>query len=217
MAEPTTTHALLIGIERYAAGSSWDLNGPASDVYRFADWLCRNHVPGENISVLLSPLERNAGVRDKIAALTGQVLEATKEEVNKAIGDRLKATTASLFFLFWGGHGWIEPNGDHLLICADATSDNRKNLNLNAQLTAMRTHLYKSIPQQVFLVDACANYEMNLGVAPPIEAPAIGTPLPSQEQFVLFAAKPGDYATNQDQQQTGLFSPRATCRVECVA
>jgi hypothetical protein len=109
-AEPSTTHALLVGVEKYAAGNAVinDLDGPANDVYRFANWLHRNSVPAENISVLLSPLDKNASIAKQISDLIGRSpLPATKEEVNKALRECLKAKTASLFFLFWGGHGWI--------------------------------------------------------------------------------------------------------------
>ena len=203
MLERRDTHALLVGIEQYDAGSHWKLDGPASDTYKFADWLCRNQVPPENISVLLSPLEKNVVIEKQVLSLTNQhPLKATKAEVEKAL-ERLKTTTASLFILFWAGHGQVD-KGEHRLFYADATDNERKNLNLNAWMAAMQTHLYKGVPKQLFLVDACANYVTGQAVTLPNDSPASGTPLPSQEQFALFAAKPGDYAKNIGNQ--GLFS-----------
>ena len=45
MSDPTTTRALLVGIEKYDAGADWNLNGPACDVLRMAQWLLRQGIP----------------------------------------------------------------------------------------------------------------------------------------------------------------------------
>jgi len=53
---PARTHAVVVGVEQYAAGSKWDLDGPASDACRIAGWLRDRGVPAEQISLHLSPL-----------------------------------------------------------------------------------------------------------------------------------------------------------------
>jgi len=207
MAEPSTTQAILVGIEKYADSNAIpDLNGPVNDVYQFCQWLQDRNVPPENISVFLSPLDRNVGIVDKITNLIdSKPLEANKDIVNKALREDAREKTASLFFLFWSGHGWIAPQGDRRLIYADATMEYLKNLNLTAQLNVMQTDLYKNLPQQLLIFDACANSQL-LKITPPDDLPPIGKHLPSQKQMVMFAANPGEYAINKSDEQTGIFS-----------
>lgn len=207
MAEPSTTQAILVGIEKYADSRSIpDLNGPVNDVYRFCQWLRDRNVPPENISVFLAPLHRNVGIVDKITNLIdSKPLEANKDIVDNALREDAREKTASLFFLFWSGHGWIAPQGDRRLIYADATMEYLKNLNLTAQLNAMQTDLYKNLSQQLLIFDTCANSQL-LKITPPDDLPPIGKHLPSQKQMVMFAANPGEYAINKGDEQTGIFS-----------
>jgi len=198
MAEPSTTQAILVGIERYADSNAIpDLNGPVNDVYRLCQWLRYRNVP---------PLDRNTGIVDEITSLiNSKPLEATKDIINKALREEARKKKASLFFLFWSGHGWIVPQGDRRLIYADATMEDLKNLNLTAQLNAMQTDLYKNLPQQLLIFDACANSQL-LKITPPDDLPPIGKHLPSQQQMVMLAANPGEYAINKGDEQTGIFS-----------
>jgi hypothetical protein len=80
-----------------------------------------------------------------------------------------------------------------------------KNLNLTAQLNAMQTDLYKNLPQQLLIFDACAN-SLSLKITPPDDLPPIGKHLASQKQMVMLAANPGEYAINKGDEQTGIFS-----------
>ncbi len=108
--------------------------------------------------------------------------------------------------MFWTGHGLITPQGDRRLIYADATLDDLKNLNLNAQLNAMQTEAYKNLPQQLLIFDACANsqqFDFILGNETP-QIPYVR--LPDRKQMVMFAANPGEYAINKGDEQTGLFT-----------
>jgi hypothetical protein len=80
-----------------------------------------------------------------------------------------------------------------------------KNLNLTAQLNVMQTDLYKNLPQQLLIFDACANSQL-LKITPPDDLLSIGKHLPSQKQMAMFAANPGEYAINKGDEQTGIFS-----------
>jgi len=64
--------------------------------------------------------------------------------------------------------------------------------------------------QQIFFIDACANYVVNwrLYGTLPKEIFSSGDWLTTREQFVCLAARPGEYAENVRGQQTGRFSPR---------
>ncbi|MFM9046215.1 MAG: hypothetical protein ACKOOH_00855, partial [Cyanobium sp.] len=58
-ASPNHTHALIVGIERYAAGQQWDLDGPLNDALQIRDWLLSSGVPAEQIHLHVSALEKN--------------------------------------------------------------------------------------------------------------------------------------------------------------
>ena len=206
--DPSTTYALLVGIEKYAAGSAWDLNGPANDVYKFAKWLRDNKVPTENISILLSPLDKNNEISENIASLIGrEPLAATAENVNRSLDKDLASRQSNLFFFFWAGHGMIATTkDDRRLFYADATSNQAQNLNFTALLDAMQTDFYKSTPRQIFFIDTCANYLPPLANIPPSYSPAASPQILHSQQFALFAANPGELAMNKNDEQTGLFS-----------
>ena len=206
MVDLATTHALLIGIEQYDDGVN-PLDGAANDVYRFVRWLCDRQVPRDQISVLLSPLEANQKIAQATAELLGQpsLPAATRANVDGAF-EQLKKTEASLFWMLWGGHGWVTPAGERRLFYADATRQSYKNLDLSQQLTAMRSTLYKGMAEQVIMVDACANSFKPREGEFPHDQPAIGEPLPNLRQLVMFAASSGEYAENKGIEKAGLFS-----------
>jgi hypothetical protein len=202
-ANPQKTYALVVGLEQYAAGSKWDLDGPASDACKFVEWLRGQHVPDENIFLYLSPLDKNA-------SLAGPGTKAaTRENIYHALTYILPSKKeGTLLYLFWGGHGMITPDNKRLLFYADATQQNIQNLDLNSLLTSLRSNYFPGFDQQIFFIDVCANYVANwrvYGTLPEETFPG-GDPLATREQFVCLAAKPGEFAKNVTEQQTGLFS-----------
>lgn len=202
-ADPLKTYALVVGVEHYAAGPKWDLDGPASDARKFVEWLRTRRVPDENIFLYLSPLDKNASLAEPGAKA------ATRENVYQALTTiLLSKTNGTLLYLFWGGHGMITPENQRLLYYADATQQNIMNLDFNSLLTSLRSDFFSGLEQQIFFIDACANYVANwrLYGTLPHETFPTGNPLATREQFVCLAAKPGEYAKNVTEQQTGRFS-----------
>jgi Effector-associated domain 2/Caspase domain len=204
-ARPDRTHALVVGVERYDAGASWDLDGPAADAGRFLAWLLERGVPANQLLVFVSPLDDAAtsalppGIR---------VLPARREHVYEALTRTLPGRRGDLLWLFWTGHG-VATRDEHLrLFYADANTDDKRNLDLQSLLTMLRSDLYAGFPRQVGVVDACQTYAERLQLARtlPTEELPYGQPLPSREQFVLFAASPGQVAMNRGSARTGLLS-----------
>ena len=202
-ADPQKTYALVVGVEKYTAGSHWNLDGPASDARKFVAWLRSRQVPAENIFMYLSPLDENAGTAGPEAQA------ATRENVYQALTTILPLKNeGTLFYLFWGGHGMITPDNKRLLFYADATEQNIQNLDLNSLLTSLRSNYFPGFEQQILFIDACANYVMDwhlYGTLPVQTFPGRDS-LTTHEQFVCLAAKPGEYAKNVTEQHTGLFS-----------
>ncbi|MEU7068619.1 caspase family protein [Streptomyces narbonensis] len=202
-ARPERTYAVVVGAERYAAGPSWDLPGPAADARRFTGWLRGRGVPAANVFLLLDPLPGAGGPEVDVTAGT-----AGREAVQEVLTRRLPALEGDLLWVFWGGHGVTDPQGHRRLFYADAGPDDRRNLDLDAWLTAFTTDLLPGFRRQIWLVDSCQTFVEDLGFARslPTELPSGGLRLPGREQFVLLASRPGQRAVNDPVRQTGAFS-----------
>lgn len=155
-ASPQRTYAFVVGIERYDAGSAWDLDGPARDAARFTSWLFDRGVPAEQILVFLSPLDEQLPDVPLPPGVTAS--PARREQVTEALTRTLPGRGGDLLWLFWAGHG-VLTRDDHLrLFFADASTDDKRNLDLNSLLTMLRSDLYPRFPRQAGMVDACQTY-----------------------------------------------------------
>ncbi len=205
--EPKKTTAIVVGVENYDAGQSWNLKGPAHDACKFATWLSDKQVPPENISLFISPLAENREL-ELPNGLSFQA--ATEQNVTSLVEKALAQSSHDLLYFYWGGHGVITTAGERQLFYADATVANKKNLDLNALLAFLRTDYFHAgaLARQIVLVDACANYVENMGATKDLPQRSFpnGKPLENREQFVLMAAKPGEFAKNLDDEKTGLFT-----------
>ncbi|MFF2776521.1 caspase family protein [Streptomyces sp. NPDC058052] len=202
-ARPERTYAVVVGAERYGAGPSWDLPGPAADARRFTAWLRGRGVPASHISLLLAPLPGAGG--PEVDVPEGP---AGREAVQEVLTRRLPALEGDLLWVFWGGHGVTDPQAHRRLFYADAGPDDRRNLDLDAWLTAFTTDLVPGFRRQIWLVDSCQTFVEDLMLARslPQELPPGGDRLPGREQFVLLASGPGQRAANDPVRQTGAFS-----------
>lgn len=202
-ARPERTYALVVGVERYAAGPAWDLPGPVADARRFTAWLRAQGVPAANISLQLEPLPGAGGPQVDVTAGA-----AGREAVQEVLTRRLPALEGDLLWVLWGGHGVTDPHGHRRLFYADAGADDKRNLDLDAWLTAFTTDLLPGFRRQIWLVDSCQTFVEDLGFARslPAEVPPGGERLPDREQFVLLASAPGQQAANDPGRQTGVFS-----------
>ncbi|MEU0003453.1 caspase family protein [Streptomyces sp. NPDC006314] len=205
-ARPDRTYAVVVGVERYAAGPSWDLSGPAADARRFTSWLRGCGVPAAHIFLLLDPLPGAGGPEVDVTAGA-----AGREAVQEVLTRRLPTLDGDLLWVFWGGHGVTDPQGHRRLFYADAADDDKRNLDLDAWLNAFTTDLLPGFRRQIWLVDSCQTFVEDLGFARslPAELPPGGDRLPGREQFVLLASGPGQRAVNDPTRQTGAFSRAA--------
>lgn len=217
MTDPTTTKALLVGIEKYDAGDHLNLNGPAHDVLRMVQWLLRQGIPAGNLTIFLSPLDSNSAIADQIRNLTGSTpTSATQSNIRDKLTTKLQQESASLFIFYWGGHGWVTQEGERRLFYADAQIKDERNLDFNDLLVTMRSDHYKEMSRQLFIIDACANYIDHSRTKPPSEALSKGKLSPSTEQYALFAAKLGDRAKNLDSEKTGLYTKELLTEFESL-
>lgn len=202
--------ALLVGIERYDASSDWTLDGPARDVFNVAERLLRSGVQSTDIRVLLSTEDTPKGrdTRDKIQLLLGRPAREARfteviEEV-KALQERHRH--ADPFLLYWSGHGWISARHDRSLYVADATLRDYSNIDLKSLLGSMQTDWYSGLPNQVFIVDACATFEPPGAQHASSHRFGGGEALTATSQIALFASSAGEAARNLGLEQGGLFT-----------
>jgi len=211
---PDRVYALVVGIEKYQAGSAWDLDGPANDALKFASWLLNRDVMPEHIQLFLSPLDRNAKVIED-ARLKGLTpAPATRDQIDSNIISKLTSENNSgdLLYVFWGGHGIITKriSTTRRLFFADTDDIHLWNLNLDSLVEALSTSAFSSgFSQQNFLIDACANthfqepYQINAAEAAASTFSTSGEKKKA-EQFILFASAAYEVATNES--GTGRFS-----------
>lgn len=210
---PDQIRAVVVGVESYSAGKNWNLDGPAHDAIRFAEWLRSKDVPPAQIRLLLSPLD--PATRPD-PALGLNVEPATQEHIHHALREELAAPPPRLLYVFWGGHGLIKRDQQRRLILADATDKDIRSLNLADLLQYLRSDAVgapgtDSLVQQVFIVDACAEFAEKKGLRGIDQLLTEntfpkGTPIDQREQFVLLATRPAELAKNLTAEKTGLFS-----------
>jgi hypothetical protein len=121
-----------------------------------------------------------------------------------------KEEAYDLFFFYWSGHGVIEHGRKRHLFFANATGENKVNLDLDELLFFLKTDYFKKgmLSRQILFLDACADFveKLNLKMKLPSITFAQGKPLENREQFVLMAAKPGEKAKNLDLEKRSLFT-----------
>lgn len=198
-ADPARTHALLVGIEKYDAGTRWNLDGPIRDVLAYHAWLVSRGVPPGQILTLLSPLDRNSG----LAAAAGvNSAPATAEGVRSALR-MLREKKGDLLFVAWAGHGVVNDRIQRLFV-ADATESDKRNFALDALRETLASSWFTGFARQIIIVDACANHQSFVFSVPSENLPR-GEPQ-NREQFVFFAAQRGQVAINLNAESRGLFS-----------
>jgi tetratricopeptide (TPR) repeat protein len=214
--KPENVYALVVGIEKYKAGVEYDLNGPANDALKFADWLLERKVKPENIQLFLSPLDKNAGLLENAITRGFTPESATHDKIAQYIRSQLtrENSRGDLLYVFWGGHGIVTTTDATVrrLFFADTDDDSKWNLDFNSLVESLSTAAYGAgFSQQIFFIDACANLFYQ-GQAQTIQGEVAGVEFAASgqversEQFVLFAAPVYEVATNSTDEGTGHFS-----------
>ena len=205
IAKPERTYGLVVGIEKYQE-TSWNVKGggPANDALKFADWLCKRGVPEENIRLCLSTLEENNHL---VEQLDLKVEEATEHNLSEIIENDLSQKQGDLLYIFWAGHGLLTSERERRLLCADATFQNWRNLNLDSLFLLLKSDCFK-IRNHICIFDACADF-LDLPKLPKNlkgKEFSSGRPRQDSQQFVLLATREGEKAKVNPQEKTGYFS-----------
>ena len=205
--------AVVVGIETYAAGPDWNLNGAALDACRIVQWLREHDVPSPDITVLASALPENAAA---VAGLGVPVRRADKGTIYDLFTGELRDDAADELFVYWGGHGVVDQHGQRRLFCSDATREDKRNLTIDGLQAFLSTNYFQGFNRQSFLVDACqvrsADRRYVYGL--PADGWPDGPRRPGRQQHLLFAASSGEAAAHLTNQRTGLFTREALARLK---
>lgn len=208
---PQNTRALVVGIERYGFGSSWDLPGPVADAHRFIAWLQGRGVPAANITAFLTEPVRllppdlpplPAGVRRHAA---------TSTEIERALEPGLLEAPPEVLWLWWGGHGVVQQDVGRALFFEDSSNTNRHALNLEKLQSFFRFAAPDhpgALRRVLAVIDACSTHGHVLGL--PGQLPhkdfGSGNPVPGRDCALVCASQTGQSAKNFAIEQTGLLS-----------
>jgi formylglycine-generating enzyme required for sulfatase activity len=206
IAKPERTYGLVVGIEKYS-DTCWNVRnggGPANDALKFAEWLCSRKVPKDNIRLCLSPLEENNHL---VQQSDLKVQEPTEHNLSEIIENDLSQKTGDLLFIFWAGHGLLTVERERRLLCADMTSQNWRNLNLDSLFLLLQSDRFK-IRNHICIIDTCANFPELIQLPKKLNGKGFSSS-PSREdsrKFVFFATREGEKAKVNPQEKTGYFS-----------
>lgn len=197
---PERTAALVVGIERYAAGPAWRLPGPARDAVRFRSWLLRSGVPERNVLLHLAPEEgHHANVPHRGAGLA---------DIRHTLLSELPALAPETLWIWWGGHGVLDQDENNRLFCADATAADKRNLHLESARATLASDLLPGRTRQIWLIDACRTFveDHRFRNTLPTETLPAGRRTDAHQQAVLLAATRGGRAVNDPVGRAGVFS-----------
>ncbi|MFG2429772.1 caspase family protein [Streptomyces sp. NPDC048590] len=197
---PDQMFALVVGIERYAAGEDWDLPGPARDALRFCDWLRARGVPESNIQLHLSPLPGTApGVPFR---------SADHDCLRRAFVEDIPRRSDKALWVWWGGHGVLDVNESMALYASDATLTDRRAIDVESALTRLRSDATPCHARQMWLIDACRTFDElhRFPQSLSVERLPTGARILAHEQTLMFAAGRGQRAGNDPRRRLGLFS-----------
>ncbi|MCQ4211163.1 effector-associated domain 2-containing protein [Streptomyces longispororuber] len=198
--DPARVTALVVGVEHYAAGDGWRLPGPACDALRFYAWLRERGVPESNILLHLSPAgDRQPGPAHR---------PADHATLRDALVRELSTRRGDVLWVWWGGHGVLDQDERVRLYCADATADDRRNIDLESARRRLASDALAGFGHQTWVVDACQTFDERHGFPDtlPTEHLPAGGRTDVHAQALLLAATRGQRAANDPERRTGLFS-----------
>lgn len=198
--DPARVHALIVGVEKYDAGSGWELPGPARDAVAFHRLLRAAGVPDAQLRLHLAPLPPY--VPDI------PYLPADHATLRRVLVRELPASQGDILWVWWGGHGVLDRAGRLRLFCADAHAADKLGIDLDSALTRYTGDAVPGFAEQLWIVDACETFEEDLAFREqlPPDALPVGRPDLVHRQTVLRAAGRGRAAANDPVRATGLFS-----------
>ena len=198
---PDKTYALIVGIDYYEQLSdNWQLVNPVHEALELARWLLERGVPARHIQCFLGQSAEAAEV-DPLYDRDGARLEPQRPTTQN-IQDALLATPlpelpeGSTLIFYWAGHGQLGRDSKQLLHDAEYSDKVRRVFDFAAIKQALQSQRWERLTRQILLVNACASLDTSADqtFAPvSLTVQALGD-YRLRQQFVVYAAPPGEYA-----------------------
>lgn len=197
---PEKVYAVVVGVEKYAEPTGWDVPGPAAAARLFAQLLRRRGVPADNVRLFLEPID---GGMTPVEGVTP--VRPTRDAIELVFTSDIPDREGELLFVYWSGHGVLDLQRRRLFY-PTARERNLLNLDLSDLLMKLRCEEYRQFARQVVLVDACANIlaRGRLPTSIPNEEWAKGDIRPGANQFALCAASEAEVAVAHSDRRGGL-------------
>ncbi|MEU1176427.1 caspase family protein [Streptomyces sp. NPDC005820] len=198
---PAHVHALIVGIESYAAGPHWNLPGPVDDALRFRTLMHAAGVPEANLHLHLAPLPGTTPAHPYRPADHASLRAAL-------VGDLSSVADGRHLWVWWGGHGVLDHTDRLRLLCADATVPDKRSIDFDSSLARFRTDAVPGFDRQLWLADVCETFEEDLAFrhSLPTDTLPAGRRDAERRQVEIRAAGRGRRARNDPERRTGLFS-----------
>ena len=188
--DPADIQAIVVGVEQFALGAGYQLDGVCRDALRFARWLEQTlDVPTDNVHLFLSPLAENrSAVEEACAGLKLVSQPATRAALRALLTGGLTQLKGRLLFVFWSGHGVLSGRERRRLFYADSSNADASTLDVGQLLDRLRSTDLSGLSEQVIVIDACAAWFDDL----PEDELACGARSPGEmRQFTLLSTTPG--------------------------
>ncbi|MCL9759210.1 FHA domain-containing protein [Frankia sp. AiPa1] len=142
---------IVVGVERTDLPGIVRVDGAAARVARFVRWLRSRGAPDRDITVLCSPLSRNAAQLEDLGIVPQP---ASREAFRRTVRSLRSAGDIGVVWLFWVGPGVTDSAGyAQRLFYADATRDDEVSLDLEDFIRTVRTTSLPSARQVLLTVD----------------------------------------------------------------
>jgi len=207
-ANPSKTHAVLVGVETYNGGDKWTLEGPGLNALRMTAWLLDQRVPAAHIHLYVNFCgARTEEIRAERATLLDRISrEGIKvQEPNRALLEARLIPIAlapqddnSTLLVYFTGHGLSsEVKRKRYALTADAFDDAHHAIDIEFLSSDLRFNpIARRFTTQWIIQDACA--QPTSGEMRPL---TLQSELPETaqgvRQYCLFATRPGEFAITE--------------------
>jgi hypothetical protein len=209
---PDKTYALIVGIDYYEQlGNQWNLVNPVHEALQLARWLLERGVPASRIQCFLGQSAEAAGV-DPLYDRCGARLDPRRPTMQK-IQEALLGTSlpelpeGSTLIFYWAGHGQLGRDSRQLLQDAEYSDKVRRVFDFAEIKRALQSQPWERLTRQILLVNACASLDTSTDqtfATVPLTVQALGD-YRLRQQFVVYAAPPGEYAMHGPEGRPGPF------------
>ena len=200
--DPRRTHVVCIGIDTYEDPRLPTMPGLTASATRFAAWAVSRGVAPESVWV--------AGSWDDPATTAlpaGVVTFGTKHRDLQDLFSELSDKSGDMLIVYWAGHGVLNSERGRVLFVSDSNDKVERSFGVENLQDFLASEAVRGFDLDVLFVDACANFAHEVDVRHALTGAALTKgDNRAVEQWTLYSAGQGEYATADSVRQTTAFS-----------